>query len=245
MRWSLSFALIAIWASISLLASGFVLKEDRSSFGRREEPYELLARAQARAKSTVRVPSRVYRKTAARNPKPYLFSGSKVTVVPKAVKGRVEKGKHADHLLEIQTFNEHLKSNGVTFGQLSPKTKLKAINIINSKKNLAFIPGGINSGKGQSMKWAMKGYRVKPKADRDNYMYKVHSSAKQTAKRLDRAYKSDKKLDIANRKNWVTAKDFYREAMRKTGVLNGRVSPATSSSGSGSSGSSDSGHSSS
>jgi prepilin-type processing-associated H-X9-DG protein len=145
------------------------------------------------------------------------------------------KGKQADHVLEAQTVSQALKNSGHTFGSLPSPVKKDIKDAVNSKSNMAFVDGSVNSQKGQATKSGQKGVPgVSDRPARDSYMEQSYGTGKKTAERVDKAI--DKGLG-PNAMPQGSVKDTFRAATKDSGALKRNHSPPTSSS-SGSPGSS-------
>jgi hypothetical protein len=71
-----------------------------------------------------------------------------------------------------------------------PKNTQKRVHgIVNGPSNLARIPGSVNGSKGNKVRNAMKGKRIKDRNDRDGYMKESYPQSKKVAQSLDSAYK--------------------------------------------------------
>lgn len=75
------------------------------------------------------------------------------------------------------------------YRSIPPKTQEKVGKIINSRRNLAPIPGGVNISKGARVKNTILGSKWTPRPDRDRYIKQAHPQARRVAQRLDKAYK--------------------------------------------------------
>ncbi|TEB26644.1 hypothetical protein FA13DRAFT_1889261 [Coprinellus micaceus] len=119
----------------------------------------------------------------------------------------------ADHIHEKQMVHGHLKENGLKFGDLPKNTQKRVHGIVNGPSNLARIPGSVNGSKGNKVRNAMKGKRIKDRNDRDGYMKESYPQSKKVAQSLDSAYKQGKvKLPKS------TAVQFLDKTMKTGGI---------------------------
>ncbi|KAJ3499963.1 hypothetical protein NMY22_g19426 [Coprinellus aureogranulatus] len=95
----------------------------------------------------------------------------------------------ADHLLEKQMVDKHLAENGLKFQNLPARTQREVSDALNHPSNLAPVPGGVNGSKGQAVKHAIVGTKVKDREDRDQYMKQAYEGVLATAAKIDDAYR--------------------------------------------------------
>jgi hypothetical protein len=220
MRWSLILSTITV---LSTLSVALVIPSS---------PVDLERRA-----GGAKASSKTYRKNAEGHDYAYKFDHTgAVTREKLKAADRPANGKKmlkipktdADHVFEHQMLNNHLAKHNLQYDKLHPKLQHEVKGIINRPQNMAPVPAGVNRGKGQVIKNGLKGKALKPNKSRDQYTLLSYSTARKTAKDLDKAFK-DHGHDFKDK----TFHKTLRTTMNKAKIMKpGDPSPQGSSKGS-------------